>query len=135
MSEFSDWNNKVIEEFRANKGKVAGRYEGAPLLLLTTVGKKSGQPRVTPLVYVSDGTQLIIVASNMSASKHPDWYLNLVAHPQVTLEVGAGTFEAIATTLQGAERERLLEKWPEVNEHQTKTKREIPIVALQRLSN
>jgi deazaflavin-dependent oxidoreductase (nitroreductase family) len=130
MSEVNNWNRKIIEEFRANDGKVEGTYAGASLLLLTTIGKKSGQPRVAPLAYQRDGDRFIVVASFMGAPKHPDWYLNLVAHPEVTVEVGDQTFQAIATTIEGAERERTLEKWPMVREHQAKTTREIPFVAL-----
>ncbi len=132
MNDINNWNSQVIEDFRANGGKVSGRYEGAPLLLLTTVGKKSGKTRTTPLAYKRDGDRLIVVASYMGAPKHPDWYLNLVAHPQVTVEVEGKTFEATAITVEGSERERVLEQWPMVSEHQTKTTREIPFVALLR---
>jgi deazaflavin-dependent oxidoreductase (nitroreductase family) len=133
MSELNDWNNRIIEEFRANEGKAGGPYEEASLLLLTTTGQKSGKPRTTPLGYKLDGDRMIVVASHMGAPKHPDWYHNLVSHPQVTIEVGKETFEAIATTIQGAERERILEQWPVVGEHQARTARQIPIVALQRV--
>jgi deazaflavin-dependent oxidoreductase (nitroreductase family) len=129
----SDWNNQIIEEFRASGGKVGGMFEGGSLLLLTTTGKRSGKPRTTPLGYKLDGERLIVVASFMGAPKHPDWYFNLVAHPQVTVEVGKETFNALATTVEGSERERLLEQWPLVTEHQAKTTREIPFVALQRV--
>src|SRR5450432_3936966 len=125
----SDWNTQVIEKFRANEGKVDGRYEGAALLLLTTTGKKSGEPRTMPLVYQIDGDRLIIVASHMGAPKHPDWYHNLVAHPQVTVEVGNETFAAIATTIEDPEREQLLKQWPVVGDHQAKTTRQIPFIA------
>jgi deazaflavin-dependent oxidoreductase (nitroreductase family) len=130
----SDWNNKIIEEFRTNGGNVGGPYENAPLLLLTTTGKQSGKPRIIPLVYQSNGERLIIVASHLGAPKHPDWYHNLVAHPQVTVEVGNETFAAIATTIEDPEREQLLKEWPIVGEHQAKTTRQIPFVALQRVS-
>ncbi len=127
----NDWNNQIIQEFRANGGKVGKIYEGASLLLLTTTGKKSGKPRTTPLGYKLDGDRFVVVASFMSAPKHPDWYFNLAAHPQVTVEVGNETFNAIATTVEGSERERLVEQWPLAKEHQAKTTREIPLVALQ----
>jgi deazaflavin-dependent oxidoreductase (nitroreductase family) len=133
MSDIGNWNRQIIEEFRANGGKVGGPYEGASLLLLTTKGKKSGEPRISPLGYQLDDDRLIVVASFMGAPKHPDWYLNLVAHPQVTVEVGNETFNALATTVEGPERERLLEQWPQVTEHQARTTREIPFVALQRV--
>jgi deazaflavin-dependent oxidoreductase (nitroreductase family) len=133
MSDLSNWNRQIIEEFRTNGGKVGGPYEGASLLLLTTRGKRSGKPRTTPLGYQPDGERLIVVASFMGAPKHPDWYLNLVAHPQVTVEVGKETFNALATIVERSEREGLLEQWPEVNEHQAGITREIPFVKLQRV--
>jgi deazaflavin-dependent oxidoreductase (nitroreductase family) len=129
----SDWNTQIIEKFRANGGNVDGMYGNAPLLLLTTTGRKSGEPRTMPLVYQSDGDRIIIVASHMGAPKHPDWYHNLVAHPQVTVEIGNETFDAIASVVDDSERERLLKKWPPVVEHQAKTTRQIPFVALQRV--
>src|SRR6202035_1233795 len=106
--------------------KVAGTYAGSPLLLLTTLGKKSGEPRTTPLAYKADGDRLIVVASFLGAPKHPDWYFHLVAHPQVTVEIGTESFNAIAMTLEDSERERQLELWPMVVEHQAKVTREIP---------
>ncbi|HLG77588.1 MAG TPA: nitroreductase/quinone reductase family protein [Ktedonobacteraceae bacterium] len=129
----SDWNERIIREFRANGGELRGEGDTF-LLLLTTTGRKSGQTRTTPLAYKLDGDRYIVVASFRGAPKHPDWYLNLVAHPQVTLEVGKETFNAIATTVESSERERLLEQWPVVKEHQTLTTREIPFVALQRVN-
>jgi deazaflavin-dependent oxidoreductase (nitroreductase family) len=129
----SDWNTQIIEKFRANGGKVGGMYENAPLLLLTTTGKKSGEPRTMPLVYQLDDDRIIIVASHMGAPKHPDWYHNLVAHPQVTVEIGKETFDAIASIVDDSEREHMLELWPMVVDHQTKTTRQIPFVALQRV--
>lgn len=132
-SQVNDWNNQIIHEFRSNGGKVGRAYEEASLLLLTTTGKKSGKPRTTPLGYKLDGDRFIVFASFMSAPKHPDWYFNLLAHPQVTVEVGNETFNAIATTVEGSERERLLGQWPQAKEHQAKTTRDIPLVALQRV--
>jgi deazaflavin-dependent oxidoreductase (nitroreductase family) len=129
--QISDWNNKIIQEFRVNGGTVGGVYEGAPLLLLTTTGKRSGKPRTTPLGYRREGDRFIVIASFRGAPKHPDWYLNLLAHPQVTVEVGKESFNAIATTLEEPERERLLEQWPQVAEDQARTSRQIPFVALQ----
>lgn len=143
MNDMNNWNNKVIEEFRANGGKVGGIYEGGKLLLLTTTGAKSGQRRVTPLAYVLDGDRMIVAASMMGAPKHPAWYHNLVAHPQVTVEVGTETFETNAIVAEGAERERLRAIFNEqsrilngkggvLDEHQAKTTRQIPLVILQR---
>jgi deazaflavin-dependent oxidoreductase (nitroreductase family) len=103
------------------------------LLLLTTMGKRSGKPRTTPLSYKLDGDSMIVIASHMGAPKHPDWYHNLVAHPQATIEAGKETFEAIAIVVQSPERERILEQWPMVEEHQARTTRQIPVVALQRV--
>ncbi len=132
-SNINDWNRRVIEEFRANGGKAHGRYEGVTLLLLTTTGKKSGQPRIAPLAYQLEGDRLVVVASYMGSPKHPDWYLNLVAQPRVTVEVGQEKFAAIATTVTDPqERARLLKQWPMVREHQELTAREIPFVFLQR---
>ncbi|GHO85776.1 nitroreductase family deazaflavin-dependent oxidoreductase [Dictyobacter formicarum] len=128
-----DWNNQVVAEFRANGGKVGGQYENGHLLLLTTIGRKSGEPRITPLAYQADGDRLIVVASFMGSPQHPAWYLNLLAHPEVIVEVGNETFKAIASDTDPSERERLLEKWPFVKQHQELTSREIPFVALRRL--
>lgn len=132
-TDMSDWNTRIIEEFRANGGKVGGMYEDMPLLLLTTTGKKSGEPRITPLAYQVDDDRIIVVASYLGAPQHPDWYHNLVAHPQVIVETGKETFDAIASVVEDSERERLLKQWPLVVEHQAKTIRQIPFVALQRI--
>ena len=129
----SDWNTQVIEKFRANGGNVDGMYENVPLLLLTTTGRKSGELRTMPLAYQSDGDRIIIVASHLGAPKHPDWYHNLLAHPQVTVEIGNETFDAISSVVDDSEREHMLELWPMVVDHQAKTTRQIPFVALQRM--
>jgi len=89
MSDPNDWNKQIIEEFRANDGKVGGHFENMTLLLLHTTGVKSGQPRLNPVAYVKDGDQYVIMASKGGAPTHPDWYYNLVANPQVTVEVGS----------------------------------------------
>ena len=140
MSNVNDWNRRVMEEFHANAGKVGGPFEGKPMLLLTTTGAKSGQRRTTPLVYLPDGDRLIIFASKGGAPTHPDWYHNLVAHPQVTVEIGKGsgteTFETSATVLTGEERDRMYAKqaqvMPQFGEYQAKTSRQIPVIALER---
>lgn len=136
MAELSSWNRQIIEEFRANKGKVGGPFEGAPMLLLTTTGAKSGKRHITPLVYLPDNDRLIIFASKGGAPTDPDWYHNLVAHPQVTVEVGAETFDAAAIVLTGEERDRLYNRQAQVNpvfaDFQAKTTRVIPVIALQR---
>jgi deazaflavin-dependent oxidoreductase (nitroreductase family) len=133
MSSWSDRNNGVIEEFRTNGGKVT---DWAPLILLTTTGAKTGQPRIAPLMLVEDGNSVLAVASKGGYPTHPDWYLNLLAHPEVTVEVGSEKFETTARVLSGAEREkafkRAAEVFPPYAEYQTKTEREIPVVALDR---
>jgi deazaflavin-dependent oxidoreductase (nitroreductase family) len=106
------------------------------LLLLTTIGAKSGLARTSPLMYIPDGDQLLVLASNFGAPKHPDWYHNLLVHPNVTVEVGSETYRATAATLVGIERKqtwaRIVERYPSLAELQTKTRRQIPIVALKR---
>ncbi len=136
MPDRSDWNRQIIEEFRANEGKVGGVWEGRRLLLLTTTGAKSGQRRTNPLAYLPDGDRLLIFASKAGMPTNPDWYHNLVAHPDVTVEVGAETYEATATVLMGEERDRLYAKQaqasPAFAEYQAKTTRVIPVIALTR---
>ena len=136
MAEKNDWNRQTIEAFRANGGKVSGMGEGTPLLLLTTTGAKSGQRHTTPTMYLRDGDRLLIFASKQGAPTNPDWYHNLVTHPQVTVEVGSETYEATATILTGEERDRLYarqaELYPQFGEYQANTTREIPVVALER---
>jgi deazaflavin-dependent oxidoreductase (nitroreductase family) len=132
----SDWNKSIIEEFRANGGKVGGPFEGGHLLLLTTTGIRSGQPHTTPLAYLPDRDRLIIIASAAGAPKHPAWYHNLVAHPKATVEVGTETFEVTATITTGEERERLwaktIKQSPGFADYQTKTTRQLPVILLQR---
>ncbi len=139
MADPNDWNSKIIDEFHANGGKVGGPFEGAPLLLLTTTGAKSGQRRTTPLVYMPNADRMFIFASKAGAPTNPDWYHNLVAHPQVTVEVGTETFEATAVVITGEERDRLYalqaKRNPGFAEYQTKTTRKIPVVELERQKN
>jgi deazaflavin-dependent oxidoreductase (nitroreductase family) len=138
MSETSanDWNSKIIEEFRANGGKVGGPFAGGTLLLLTTTGAKSGKQRVNPLAYLPDGDRYVIFASKAGAPTNPDWYHNLVAHPQVKLEVGTEKFEATATEVTGEERDqlyaRVVERMPGFGDYEKKTTRKIPVIALER---
>jgi deazaflavin-dependent oxidoreductase (nitroreductase family) len=136
MKEMNDYNRRLIDEFRANGGKVGGMWEGTPLLLLTTAGAKSGQLRTTPMGYMADGDRLIVFASSGGTPTHPDWYHNLVAHPQVTIEVGTETFDAIAVVTEDAERDKLWTQgvalYPSLAEHQAKTTRQIPVIALSR---
>ncbi len=136
MTDQNDYNLQLIEEFRANRNKAGGSFEGRPLLLLTTTGAKSGERRTTPMMYVPDGDRLLVIASNIGAPRHPDWYHNLVAHPEVTIEVGTETFDAIAVVTEGEEWHRLwtriVELYPFFAEHQAKTTRPIPVIALSR---
>ena len=134
----SDRNTSVIEEFRANKGKVGGYFAGKPLLLLHTTGAKSGQPRINPVMYVKDGEQLAIVASKGGAPTNPDWYYNLLANPEVSVEVGTEQFQALATVAEEPRRTQLYEKMEtqssSFTEYKHKTTRIIPVVILTRTS-
>src|SRR5579859_149948 len=104
---FNNWNRQIIEEFRTHEGKVGGSFEGVTLLLLTTTGAKSGQKRVNPLTYLRDGERLFIFAAKGGSPTNPDWYHNLVAHPQVSVELGTEQFEATAVLLEGEERDQI----------------------------
>lgn len=136
MIDRNDLNRQVIEEFRAERGTPGGRWEGRPLLLLTTTGARSGQRRTTPMMYIPDGDRLLVIASNIGVPTHPDWYRNLVAHPEVTVEIWTETFNATAVVTEGSERQRLwtriVELYPFFTEHQAKTTRQIPVIALER---
>src|SRR5882672_8463269 len=108
MTAVDEFNRNLIDEFRAHDGKVTGIFEGAPLLLLTTTGAKSGRKHTTPLVYQQDGDRIVVFGSKGGAPSHPAWFRNLVAHPNVTVEVPGGeTFEARAVVVEGPERDRL----------------------------
>ncbi|MGZ3611525.1 MAG: nitroreductase family deazaflavin-dependent oxidoreductase [Ktedonobacteraceae bacterium] len=136
MANTNDWNRQTIDEFRENGGKVGGFWEGKPLLLLTTTGAKSGQRHTNPMMYLADGNRLLVFASKRGAPTNPDWYHNLVAHPEATVEVGTETYEATATVLNGEERDRLYarqaELYPQFGEYQANTTRKIPVIALER---
>jgi deazaflavin-dependent oxidoreductase (nitroreductase family) len=133
MNDFEAWNHQVIEEFRANKDKVNGVRS---LLLLTTTGARSGKQRMNPVAYTTDGERLVIIASKAGMPTNPDWYHNIVAHPDVTVEVGSETVEARATIAEGAERDELYAKqaaiMPNFAEYQAKTTRTIPVIVLTR---
>ena len=135
MTDQNDYNRQMIEEFRSNPSKFAGP-DSRPLLLLTTTGAKSGKRYTTPLMYIPDGDHLIIIASNAGATKHPDWYHNLLAHPEVTVEFGIDTYSTAARVIEGTERQqlwkRIAERYPFFVDHQTKITREIPLIALSR---
>jgi deazaflavin-dependent oxidoreductase (nitroreductase family) len=138
MSEYDDWNKKIIEEFRSSGGQVGGQFAGAPLLLLTTTGAKTGQKRTTPVMYLPQGEQLAVFASKAGAPTNPDWYHNLVANPRATVEVGTETFEVEAEVADNEERDRLYaiqaERFPGFQEYQEKTTRRIPVVLLKRVA-
>ena len=134
MSTFNDYNQTVIAQFRANGGNIEGR----PLLLLTTTGARSGQPRTTPLAYTLDGDSIVIIASKAGAPTNPDWYHNLLANPTVTVEMGGERFQAQAALAPQQDRDRLyaqmVEHLPQFAEYQRKTSRQIPVVVLKRVA-
>ncbi len=136
MNDMNNWDSQIVEEFRANGGNVGGPFAGTPLLLLTTTGAKSGEARTKPLAYLSEGGQIYVFGGNRGAPTNPSWYHNLVAHPDVTVEVGTETFEAKAIVVDSAEGERLgriqLEKIPSLAELQAKITRQVPVVLLER---
>jgi deazaflavin-dependent oxidoreductase (nitroreductase family) len=107
MPDYNDFNAQVIQEFRANDGVVGGPFEGATLLLLHHSGAKSEKPYVTPLVYRQDGERYVIFASKAGAPTNPDWYHNLMAHPDVSVEVGTETIPVTVSEATGEERDRL----------------------------
>ena len=134
MTEFNDWNRKIIDEFRANGGKVGGMFEGKTLLLLHSKGAKSQLERINPLAYVRDGGMFVVIASKAGAPTNPDWYHNIVAAPDITVEVGTETFQAHATIAEEPERTRLYNKMVEVmpnfDDYRRKTTRKIPVIVL-----
>lgn len=136
MTDMNAWNAKVIEEFRANEGRVGGPFEGAPMILVHHRGAKSGTERVTPLVYFPDGDRILIVASKAGAPTNPDWYHNLKANPAVDVEVGTERFPVRVTEADGPEREeiwaRAVATNPGFGEYQEKTRRRIPVLVLTR---
>ncbi|MFD4877728.1 nitroreductase/quinone reductase family protein [Streptomyces sp. NPDC058420] len=132
-----DLNQPIIDEFRANKGRMTGYFEGARLLL-TTTGARTGTPHTTPVGYLPDGDRVLVIASAAGSDRHPDWFRNLVAHPQVTVESGVFTYDAQAVVLTGEERDevfaRAVEADPGWAAYQEKTERIIPVVALHSLA-
>lgn len=136
---FDEMNRTVIDEFRANGGKAGGIFEGKPLVLLHHIGAKSGTERIAPLVYLPDDGRVYIFASKGGADTNPDWYHNLVANPEVTVEIGTETYPATARVLEGAERDevyaRQVDAEPQFGEYQAKTERVIPVVELVRASS
>ena len=136
MTEEPDWNTKVIEEFRANGGKVGGPFEGAPLLLLHTTGARTGTERVNPLMYLPEGDRMVVFASKGGAPTNPDWFHNLVANPDVAVEVGEERIDARATVAEGERRNELFaeqaRRYPQFQEYQDGLERTIPVVILER---
>lgn len=138
MSELNDFNQQVIKEFRANQGKVGGQMAGMPMILITMAGAKSGRQITKPLVYTKDGDRCVIIASFAGAAKNPPWYNNLIANPEITVEIGTEKFRAKATEVTGAERQRLYDaqaaQMPIFKEYQQKTTRQIPVFVLTRIN-
>ena len=130
----SDWNQAIIEEFRANGGVVGGPFEGRPLLLLHTTGARTGRDRVTPLTYLAHDDRLFVFASNAGSDRHPGWYHNVLAHPAVTYEIGDETRSAVARPLRGAERQEVYDRqvavWAIFGRYEADTDRQIPVVEL-----
>jgi deazaflavin-dependent oxidoreductase (nitroreductase family) len=138
MTVVSDWNRKVVAEFRGNEGRVGGPFEGSPVLLLHTWGRKTGTERVNPMMYLAQDGRTFVFASRGGAPVHPDWYLNLRANPEVTVELGTETFPATAVPVTGPERDTIYaeqgRRYPGFAEYQVKTDRVIPVVELIRKS-
>jgi deazaflavin-dependent oxidoreductase (nitroreductase family) len=130
----ADWNAQIIEEFHANAGRVGGMFEGMPLLLLHHTGAKTGTSRINPLAYQADGGRYVVFASKGGAPENPAWYHNLKAHPNVTIEVGADTIDAVASEAKGEERDRLwrtqVERVPQFGDYESQTPRTIPVMIL-----
>jgi deazaflavin-dependent oxidoreductase (nitroreductase family) len=126
-----------VRRYRETDGEVGHMWRGVPTLILTTTGRRSGQPRPTPLIYGRDGDRYLVVASNGGAASHPFWYRNLVEHPEVDVQVRAERFRARAHTAEGEERERLWKRmagiWPAYDGYQRRTRRRIPLVVLEPL--
>jgi deazaflavin-dependent oxidoreductase (nitroreductase family) len=136
MSQMNDFNRSIVDEFRANHGSVGGPFEGAPIVLLTTTGAKTGTTRVNPLAALpgDDGT-LYVFASKGGAPTNPDWYYNLLAHPDVEVEYGDERFPAVASEVRGAERDRLfseqVKRMPGFGDYEKNTTRLIPVIELR----
>ena len=137
MSKMSEFNEKVIQEFRANGGKVGGQFENMQVLLLTATGAKTGRRLTRPLVYTEDGDRIVIIASYAGSPTSPPWYFNLLANPEATVEVGDETFQVRAAATAGKERQRLYDQqaaqMPVFADYQKKTTRRIPVLVLTRL--
>lgn len=133
------FNQSVIDEFRANAGVCGGPFEGAPMVLITMTGAKSGRELCSPLVYSRDGDDVVIIASKGGAPEHPNWYHNLVANPSVTIEIGSDKWQATAQLAEGDERKRLfdaqaalMDNFTEYEKSATEAGRVIPVFRLSR---
>ena len=137
QKQMEELNPPIIEEFRSNGGKIGGQFTGHNMLLLHTIGAKSHQPRVNPLGYMIDGDAFVVIASKAGAPTNPDWYHNILAHPEVELEVGTERFKAHATIPEREERDRLFANFvkqaPGFGEYQKNTSRLLPVVLLTRI--
>jgi deazaflavin-dependent oxidoreductase (nitroreductase family) len=136
MAGVGDFNQKIIEEFRASGGKLGGGFEGLPMLLLHHTGAKSGKERVNPVMYRPVGDHLAIFGSKGGAPTNPDWYYNLMAHPRTTVEVGTETVPVTARVAEGEERTKIWEQHKKDNpvfaDYEARTTRQIPVVILER---
>ncbi len=134
MSRAGDYNAHNIAEFRSNHGKLGGWFEGAPILLIHTFGRRTGKQRVNPVMYLKEGERYLVFASKGGADTHPDWFLNLMTHPDVQMEVGDDTIDVHAQEITGPEHDLLYKRqatlYPQFGEYQRKTKRIIPVIAL-----
>lgn len=135
--DWNEWNRRVIEEFRANGGKVGGDFEGSPMVLLHTTGAKTGKERVNPLMYLPEGDKVVVFASKGGAPDSPDWFYNLKANPDVEMELGGEKVKGRATIADRAERDRLYAKqaaaWPQFADYEKATDRVIPVVVIERV--
>ncbi|MGV0625495.1 nitroreductase family deazaflavin-dependent oxidoreductase [Mycolicibacter minnesotensis] len=131
-----EFNARNIAEFRESGGKLGGRFAGAPVLLLTTTGARSGQARVSPMMYLPEGDRIIVFASNEGKDSHPSWYHNLRANPAAIVELGTDSFAVTATEITGAEHDRLYgiqaERYPGFAAYRQRTERVIPVIELTR---
>jgi len=135
-ADMNDWNQQIIAEFRANEGRVGGPFEGAPMVLVSHTGARSGTVRTTPLMYLPDGEDIVIFASKAGAPDNPDWFHNLVANPEATAEVGSDTVQVRARVAEGTERDDLWTRqkaaYPQFQGYEDATDRIIPVVVLER---
>jgi len=135
-ADMNDWNQQIIAEFRANEGRVGGPFEGAPMVLESHTGARSGTVRTTPLMYLPDGEDIVIFASKAGAPDNPDWFHNLVANPEATAEVGSDTLQVRARVAEGPERDDLWTRqkaaYPQFQGYEDATDRIIPVVVLER---